>query len=140
MMDILTVLLLFLLKSFVVDGEAMIPPAGIQLPQSTAEGLPDESLVVAIDGEAVLLGDEVVARISEPELSGELVLPSLAEKLEAVWRQREEIARRKHGNAAMTTVTIQGDQHVEYRVLERVMVTLNESGFEDISLAVIKDS
>ena len=29
MMDILVVLLLFLLKSFVVEGEAMTPPAGL---------------------------------------------------------------------------------------------------------------
>ena len=48
MMDILTVLLLFLLKSFVVDGEALTPPPGLELPQSTSESMPAESIHLAL--------------------------------------------------------------------------------------------
>ena len=36
MMDILTVLLLFLLKSFVVEGEVVTPVPGVELPSSSA--------------------------------------------------------------------------------------------------------
>src|SRR5262249_60088625 len=55
MMDILTVLLLFLLKSY-VSGEVMVPPPGVRLPNSTADQSPQSSLVVAIDDNQILIG------------------------------------------------------------------------------------
>ena len=51
MMDILTVLLLFLLKSFVVEGEVVTPPPGVELPGSTADTPPEASLVIAISND-----------------------------------------------------------------------------------------
>ena len=67
MMDVLTVLLLFLLKSYVSGGEVMVPPAGVQLPASTAKAMPQASLVVAIDGDEIVVGSERVASIPEIE-------------------------------------------------------------------------
>ena len=126
MMDILTVLLLYLLKSYVSGGEVMVPPPGIRLPGSTADQPPQSSLVVAIDGDEIMLGNERVASIQE------------AARLDAARAQQDEIARLR-GEAAATThaATIQGDRDIEFRVLQRVMFTLNQSGFENVALAVI---
>ncbi len=44
MMDILTVLLLFLLKSFVVEGEVITPVPGVDLPESSSETTPHASV------------------------------------------------------------------------------------------------
>ncbi len=140
MMDILTVLLLFLLKSFVVDGEAMTPRAGIDLPESTAEGSPDPSLVVAIQSDGIVLEDELVASLAEVR-DGGLEISALSERLDAVWTRMDALARRRgEREASAPTATIQGDRDLEFDVLQRVMFTLAENGFEDISLAVIKKS
>ncbi|MCK4774074.1 MAG: biopolymer transporter ExbD, partial [Candidatus Krumholzibacteria bacterium] len=48
MMDILTVLLLFLLKSFVVEGEVMTPIPGVDLPESSSDTTPRAAVVIAI--------------------------------------------------------------------------------------------
>lgn len=139
MMDILTVLLLFLLKSFVVDGEAMVPPAGLELPESTADSKVRASIVVAINDDTILVGDEAVASVSESLADPSPVIEPLAAYFDATWRKLDDIARLKgQAESDARTVTIQGDRDMEYRVLEKVMFTLAESGFEDVSLAVIK--
>lgn len=141
MMDILTVLLLFLLKSFVVGGEAINPPPGIELPNSSAESQPEISLIIAIDDESIFLGGERVATIRETVESDDLIIEGLDAKLQSVIEQRDDLAsRRGQTEFEDEIVTIQGDRRIEFRVLRKVMYTLNYNGFDNIALAVIKTS
>jgi biopolymer transport protein ExbD len=141
MMDILVVLLLFLLKSFVVEGAAVNPPPGLELPSSTAESPPEESLIIAIDDDAISLGSERVVSIQDAVASGRMIIEPLDARLKAVIDQREEIAALQGAtHIEDEVITIQGDRQIEFRVLQRVMYTLNENGFENIALAVIRSS
>jgi biopolymer transport protein ExbD len=141
MMDVLTVLLLFLLKSHVAGGEVMVPPPGITLPASTAEQVPQPSLVVAIDDDEILVGSERVVGIADALRGERLEIAALASYLRAVRGQQDAIARlRGEAPAQARAATVQGDRQIEFRVLQRVMYTLNQNGYEDIALAVIQKS
>lgn len=131
MMDILTVLLLFLLKSYSAGGEVMVPQPGVRLPESTAEAMPRASLVVSIDGDAIKLGAEKVASVAEVAASAEAGIPSLAERLPAPSPAAE-------GAAGANAVTIQGDRDIEYALLRKVMFTLSQGGYGNVSLAVLR--
>lgn len=133
MMDILTVLLLFLLKSYSAGGEVMVPQPGVQLPESTAEGMPQASLIVAIDGDAIKLGSERIASVADVAASTDAGIPSLAERLSAATR-----AAGVPEGARGTTVTIQGDRDIEYALLRKVMFTLSQNGYDNVSLAVLR--
>src|SRR6185503_20721733 len=126
MMDILTVLLLFLLKSYVAGGEVMVPPPGIRLPASTAEQPPQTSLVIAIDADEIVVGTDRVSTVTDA-LSGDgLEIRALTDRLLLTRQQAEELARlRGETGPAKLSATIQGDRTIEFRVLERVMYTLN---------------
>jgi biopolymer transport protein ExbD len=139
MIDILTVLLLFVLKSFVSGGEQSVPPPGVTLPNSTADRPAVSSLVVAIDHDAILVGGEKVISVAEVAAATDPLIRPLAERLEQARAQMDDLARR-HTEKQETArlVTIQGDRQVEFRVLQRVMYTVNQSGFPDIALAVLK--
>jgi biopolymer transport protein ExbD len=141
MMDILTVLLLFLLKSFVVDGSAMTPVPGVDLPESSSEATPRSAIVIAIFDDAVMLNGESVASVSEAVASDDLLIESLADRLGEARETATEIAKRR-GNVEefIGTVSIQGDRKIEFAILQRVMYTCSVSGYEDISLAVIGTS
>jgi len=140
MMDILTVLLLFLLKSYVA-GDIMVPPPGIRLPGSTAEQPPQSSLVVAIDNDQILVGSDKVATVAEVVGTQDLEIAPLAERLRLVCQQQDEIARaRGESKPPARAATIQGDRQIEFRVLQKVMFTLNQNGFENVALAVIPKS
>jgi hypothetical protein len=64
-MDILTVLVLFLLKSFVMEGEAVTPVPGVALPESSSKTPPRASIVIAIFHDSVMLNGEEVATVSK---------------------------------------------------------------------------
>lgn len=139
LMDILTCLLFFVLKSFVAGGEATVPPPGLELPRSSAEHAQHNSLVVAIQKDAIYVGGERVATVQEAESGDALIIAPLSERVHAARAQMDDIAQRRGSAAAGAHVaTIQGDSDIEFRVLQKVMYTLDQGGFPDIALAVIK--
>lgn len=139
MMDILTTLLFFVLKSYISGAEVTSPPPGVTLPRSVVDTDMRTSVVVAIDRDAILLGGERVALVSEAVASGDLMIASLAERLTEARAQMDELDRRKGKQPAATHLaTIQGDSEIEFRLLQKVMYTLDRSGFPDIALAVLK--
>jgi biopolymer transport protein ExbD len=139
LMDILTCLLFFVLKSFVAGGESTVPPPGLTLPSSSAERAQATSLVVAIQKDAIYVGGERVASVAEAEASPQMLIAPLAERVKAARAQMDEIAlQRGKRPEASHLVTIQGDSDIEFRVLQKVMFTLDQGGFPDIALAVLK--
>ena len=139
LMDILTCLLFFVLKSFVAGGETTVPPPGLQLPKSTADRPMVTSLVIAIDRDGILVGNERVATMQETRAGEDLLIEPLAARLKAASDQMNDLARLKGTSPSRPRiVTIQGDGDIEFRVLQKVMYTLNQGGFPDIALAVIK--
>jgi len=141
MMDILTLLLLFLLKSFVVEGEALTPVPGVNLPESTSETTPQASIVIAIFDDAVMMDGEVVVTISRAVTMDGLLIEPLARRLDYARETSMKIARRRGSEEEFRgRVSIQGDRDINFEILQRVMYTCSMSGFEDISLAVIGTS
>jgi len=139
MMDILTTLLFFVLKSYVSGGEVTVPPPGVMLPRSTAAADMHSSVVVAIDRDAILLAGEKVASVREASAGDELLIAPLAQRLVEVRANMDDLdARKGKPKAEARLATIQGDADIEFRVLQRVMYTLDRNGFPDIALAVLK--
>jgi len=139
MMDILTTLLFFVLKSYISGAEVTTPPPGVTLPRSSVDAGMHTSVVVAIDHDAIMLGGERVATVTEAVASHELMIAPLAARLTEVRAQMDDIDRRKGKPPATTHLaTIQGDAGIEFRLLQKVMYTLDRNGFPDIALAVLK--
>jgi biopolymer transport protein ExbD len=140
-MDILTVLVLFLLKSFVMEGEAITPVPGVSLPESSSSASPQTSIVIAIFNDAIMMNGEVVASVSDAVASDDLYIKSLAKRLDTARDTAEEIARlRGTAEEFQGKVTIQGDREIGFAILERVMYTCSVTGYETISLAVLATS
>jgi biopolymer transport protein ExbD len=141
MMDILTTLLFFLLKSFVSDAGPSTPPPGVMLPNSTTEGQVENSIVIAVSHEAILLGEKPIVKVSDALARDGIYLQELGGSLDGAWTQMEELAKRSGREDKLTAkVTIQGDRDMEFRVLQKVMYTCNQRGFDEISLAVVQGS
>ena len=128
-----------MLKSFVAGGETTVPPPGLDLPASTADKAMVTSLVIAIDQDEILIGSEHVATLKEAAESKGMLIEPLAARLQAVREQMDEIASQQAaGQRRPRIVTIQGDEDIEFAVLQKVMYTVNQGGFDDIALAVLK--
>ncbi len=140
MMDILTVLLLFLLKSFVAEGEVVTPVPGVELPVSASKDQPVATLVVAVSETDILLGSELISTVREVIEGTGMKIEPLAARLAEAKEKQDEIAalRGTPNDDSEGQITIQGDREIPFQVLQKVMYTCQQSGFASISLAVIK--
>ncbi len=68
-------------------------------------------------------------------------IAGLDASLAAAREQMEALAILKGDSAPFNgKVTIQGDRKLEFRLLQKVMATCSAQGFDQLSLAVIRDS
>ena len=129
-----TRLLLFLLKSFVAEGQASTVTPGVTLPSSVAQAEPYDAPVIAVTKEFIALEGNVILVSDQALRSPDLELPQLYEALvtlrESIQPLESEVAR----------VVIQGDRGIEFRLLQRVMYTSQLAGWPDVSLAVLQDT
>ena len=147
LVDMLTILLVFLLKSFSVEGDLMSPAAGLRLPTSNSRdrAVPEVSVEVTrteirVDGRPVvtlaelgLASSVAAAPDAGTAAAGLETIPALARALAATPAAGPDDPDDPAGRA----VTIHRDQ--EYGLLERVMATCSRAGFSDFSLLVTRE-
>ncbi len=129
MMDVLTVLVLFLLfHSF--NGE--LPEQRIELPDSVVETRPRETLAIVVSPEAVLIQGEPV--VGTPELYGDRIgmVPQIRERLAELEREIGDTP------PASREITLLADKTIPFKVLKKIMSTCTASGYGRISLAVVQ--
>jgi biopolymer transport protein ExbD len=139
LIDIFTVLLLFLLQNLVVGGAAVSPFPGVTLPPSTSDATFKESPVVVVTPERVIVDGVEVCSTEEVRASESLELPTLASAMGEVRQKSESLASRS-GSAVKFEgrMILQADEAVPFHVLQKVMYNSQTAGFYDITLAVVK--
>ena len=129
MMDVLTVLVLFLLfHSF--NGE--MPEQRIELPVSAVETRPRETLAIVVNPEAVMIHGTPVVRTSELYEDRIGTVVQIKERLEELEREVGITAPESK------EITLLADKTIPFKVLKKIMSTCTASGYGRISLAVIQ--
>lgn len=136
LMDIFTILVFFLLVN--VSG---IQPQGaaIVLPESAAEKLPKETLIITVSNKDIILQGRRVADVEMVMASEERVIPGLQEELN-YHANKKRVFDTASGDGAKDErpVTIMGDKEIPYMLLKRIMMTCAKTGFTQVSLAVTR--
>lgn len=138
MIDMFTILLVFLLKSYSAEGQIMTIARDLRLPESTATLPPKTTSIVAITHEWILLDGRPIARNAEVLARGELVIPSLLKELQDLRALTEGIGQLGAVSTFAGNITIQGDKSTPFELLKRVMVTCGRMGYNDMNLAVLR--
>jgi len=135
LMDIFTILVFFLL--FNSSGDHQLPSSkSIQLPESIAEEIPKDSLIIMVSETDIIVQGTKVADVETVMSTDASVIDNLKANLlqhaSQMWDQ--ESVNSDEG----TDITILADKEVPYSVLKRIMQTLSETPFKKVSLAVSK--
>lgn len=129
MMDVLTVLVLFLLfHSF--NGE--MPEQRIELPDSIVETRPRETLAIVVNPEEVMIHGAPVVRTSELYADRIGTVVQIKERLEELEREVGITAPENK------EITLLADKTIPFKVLKKIMSTCTASGYGRISLAVVQ--
>lgn len=168
LMDIVTIILVYLLKSYATSPIEVKDPA-IELPVSTSTETVEEATVVmvtgpetkvpdpnnpaqarlaantptiVVDGTPILQLDPATYRVrneDKDEKTGGYVIKALREKLRAAKDMQEASAEVSDKGGFTGKVVILADKRTPYRVLTDVLVTCGEAGFGEFKFAIVKD-
>jgi len=139
LIDIFTVLLLFLLKSVVVGGTVVTPYPGVALPPSSSTAAFKESPVVVVAKNQIVVDGAAVCATADVAQATDLKVPALETALAAVRQKTETLAQRAGSSRRFEgRLILQADETIPFHVLQKVMYTSQTVGFYDITLAVLQ--
>lgn len=137
MMDMFTIILVFLLKTYSTEGSLIQPSDYLTLPTSTIEQSPEVALDLVISKEWLMLNHKPVERVRNIIAQEGLIIKSLQENLEIYSREAKRMEE-TFGTKFSGKVTIQGDKDISYRLLVKVMATCGKSDYPNMRLVVYK--
>ncbi len=137
MMDMMTIILLFLLKSFSTEGALVTPSEELRLPVSQQGEKPKKELNVTVSKTMILVNDQVVVPALNEIPKDQMIISPLAAKL-AEYAQQEKDLEVEVGKEFTHEVNIQGDEKLPFEVLFKVMFTCSRTEFYKMRLITIK--
>ncbi len=136
LIDIMSVVILFLIQSFSATGEVMMINKAIQIP-TAQHGVPlERSPIITILADRVLLEGAPVgdnSKLNEKIEESDWDLPQLTARL----LQHKAFFESIHKDVKFPAeIIIQADKNLSFVYLKRVMYALTKNGFVNINLAV----
>ncbi|OGW15328.1 MAG: hypothetical protein A2035_01965 [Nitrospirae bacterium GWA2_42_11] len=145
LMDIFTILLLFLLVNVSPSGEeeAMPVPDIVQLPASSASIKPEPTITVFITTSDIILGDKKIAKIQDVLNSGDSSIKGLETALTSQAYSKTEANKtdtkeKDKDTKSAKKIIIMGDKTIPFTLLKKVMNTCSRAGYSNITLAVLQ--
>lgn len=137
MMDIFTILLVFLLKSYSAEGQLVQIAQSIHLPDSTAQEEIHPAVGVGFNGHSLfvdgqLLIEDIAPYTESDELLIEPLFVVLNEKAEAL----KGVAAANEAVDFTGEIVLQGDRAVPFRLLKKIIYTAGQAEYINQSLAV----
>lgn len=137
MLDMFTILIIFLLKSYSAEGVILTIPADLHLPDSTTQSQPAPGLIIELSREVIVVnGTPLPLDMGKVESSDSLMIPELYDYLSRRVRQYEEISSANPDVKFTGRMVLEGDREIPFRLLKKILYTSGQAGFINQSLAV----
>lgn len=137
MMDMFTILLVFLLKTYSTHGQLINPSQDLTLPVSRVQQPPELGLDVTVSSDWILVNGKPIEQTPEVARMEGFIIPRLQDELIKYALEAEKMEE-LYGAKFSGKVTIQGDRRLSYRLLIKVMATCGQSDFPNMRLVVYK--
>lgn len=157
MVDMFTVLVVFLLQNYKVTGQTLDLQEGVTLPQASAVRELEPSNVVIVGKEFIEFNKNKIASFPSIKESNDwLIIPLRDAVKEELKKQKEsvdsnltlqvqsEVLQAQVGKEnkvvvnSLTQITIQADENIDILSLKKIMYTIVEAGGGPINFAVMK--
>lgn len=156
MVDMFTVLVIFLLQNYNTTGEILHLPKEVVLPKANRVVELKPSLVITISSKEILIDKLHIASFDEVKKSENWVIPKLRDKAKVILEKAKADQEAKLQNKfekvvgatigdetkdpnAWKKVTILADKSIDYLTLKKIMYTIYEAGGGPINFAVSKE-
>ncbi len=138
MMDMMTIILVFLLKSFAAEGQILTNADDLILPLSSSKKNPQEiSLQLSITQDGILIDNIPIVKVKNIKTDAQGNIMDLMKVLERHYRQEENMVKVGALKQVKGQIIIQVDKNMAFDYLYQVMFTCGTVGYNDIHLAVM---
>jgi biopolymer transport protein ExbD len=156
MVDMFTVLTVFLLQNYLTTGEIIDIPENIVLPQATSVKDLKPANVVTVSSRNIIMNQDLVEDFRRVKEQKDWMITPLFKKVQEVIKTGESSAQNLRDRIQQTIqqqqaeqkgepvvppyrkITLQSDQDIDYLTLKKVMYTVTEAGIQEINFAVLK--
>lgn len=155
MVDMFTVLVIFLLQNYNATGEILYIPKEVVLPQAQAIKELKPAHVVTISSKEILIEQTPILSFEEVQAQEDFFIQKLADEMKIqlekkkleqetkLQNQIRDVVDATRGEApedpnAWSKVTIQADKDIDFLTVKKVIYTVVEAGAGEINFAVIK--
>ncbi len=158
MVDMFTVLTVFLLQNYNTTGQVIHIPKEVTLPKASEVKELSPARVVTISSKDLLIDDKKISDFQTVKDTQGWVVPVLRDRLKQVLAEDKAKAEKDLGkklrdavrgknkkgeeedkiDRPWTRVTVQSDKDMEVGILKKVMATVMEAGVAEINFAVAK--
>lgn len=140
LIDVMTILLIYLLKSFSAEGDIITLSKNLVLPESSARTPPSPTVVLTVNNTYLLAGNvnENVPLTTVDEIlsSDSMIIPQLRDWLHQRREMTQKIAKYSSKTRFRGDITIQADKRIRFRLLKKIMYTCGQEEYNNFSLAV----
>lgn len=157
MVDMFTVLAVFLLQNYQTTGEVLDITDNVELPQANAVKELRPAHVVVVSKDRVYVDKEVVATFAQVKENPEWRVEPLFQRLDGLFKEadarraalvnrvREAVEEtrpdtvQKDDPANDRRITVQADKSVDFLTVKKIMMTITDAGASEINFAVLKE-
>jgi biopolymer transport protein ExbD len=141
MVDMMTMLVIFLLQQFSATGEVLYMQKDIKLPDARHGQQIEVAPVIAVSASQVVISGQKVAEVAEVEKDPSQIISPLVEKLRDEKKRWDFIHQndRDREKNWKGEVNVQADVKVPFRVVRRVMASAAEAGYGSVNFAAMEE-
>ena len=132
MMDMMTIILLFLLKTYSTTGQIMTPSEDLKLPYSLSDNQPKKELTVSVTRHDILVGTDVLMSLQDLDMNDNLIQPLFMRLKELAEEAKKNEAQ--FGKPFTHEVIIEADENTPFQVLVKVLYTCGQSEYNKLRL------
>lgn len=156
MVDLFTVLVIFLLQNYNTTGEIIYIPKEVTLPKAERVNELKPALVITVSAKEVLVDNQLAASFDEVKNSPDWTIANIRDQVRFILQKNKAEQDAKLQNKVKTVVdttvgntkedpdqwrkvTLQADKDIDYLTLKKVMYSIYEAGGGPINFAVAKN-
>jgi biopolymer transport protein ExbD len=139
MMDMFTIILVFLIKNYNTEGLLLHPSHSLTLPSSTVQKTAEVALNIVASRDWIMVNDEPVEKMAMVTSAREFYVPQLGAVLLKYATEAKRMEE-TYGAKFSGKVVIQGDRKLPFNALLKIMATCGRSDYPNMRLVVYEKS
>ncbi len=148
LMDILTILLVFLLKNYSTDAVSVTPSSDLDLPKGMTALMPEQTVAITVSKSAILVDNAMVLTVKDGKVEanqkrggddGYFIIPLNKALADAVEKQRRIAAVNPSAGKSLGIATVIMDGDTPFRLLTEIMYSAGQAEFSKFKFLVISN-